>query len=168
MKVITTILTLTILILTNFSVFGQVDCDTTQYPKLINNSFQCKWTFFQLKDTTNGIIIKHEKQTIGCGSYATASLTIIFADSDTIRVLDMCNQLDYHAGQTVKIIPSTTPPFQVHIPWFVYVSDQSSKKLTPKEKEEQKKKTSEELSISRSNEFDEKIKKTTWGQIIVR
>ena len=85
-------LTLTICILTSFSVFGQVDCDTAKYSKLLSNSFQCKWNFFQFNDTIEGIIIQHERQMTGCGVLATASLTIIKTDNDTIRVLDLCNQ----------------------------------------------------------------------------
>lgn len=159
---------MTVLLLTSVWSFGQIDCDTTKYPKLLSNSYQCKWTFFTLADTVNGIILKHEKQNTGCGLFATASLTIIITDNDTIRVLDLCNQNDYSIGQNIKIVPGAAPNFQVHIPSYILISGQKKKKkkMTRQEKEESKKITEKELSIWNSNDFDQKILKTTWGQIV--
>jgi hypothetical protein len=145
---------------------GQTDCDTIKYPKLLWNSFQCKWQFFILTDTIQGIIIKHEQQTIGCGTIATASLTIIKTENDTIRVLDLCNLMEYKTGQKVKIVPDTAPNFQVHIPSYTLITGYPVKKRSKKEKEEQKKKTEAESKIWHSNEFDESVLKTTWGEII--
>ncbi len=148
-------------LLTTFSVFGQVDCDTTKYPKLLSNSYQCKWNFFQLNDTIEGVIIKHEKQMIGCGFLATASLTIIETGSDTIRILDLCNLKDYSVGQKVKILPESEPKFQTLIPCYFYTV-----RIKLYKGDKGKKVKQDEKAVWHSNDFDERILKTTWGQII--
>jgi hypothetical protein len=160
---------LTILLITNLSVFGQVDCDTTKYPKLLSNSYQCKWIFINLTDTIEGIIVKHERQITGCGVLATASLTIIKVDNDTIRVIDLCNNKEYSIGQRVKVISETEPKFQVDIPHYILILEQKvkgRKKITKQQKEERIITLEKELYIWYSNEFDEIILRTTWGQII--
>lgn len=130
--------------------FAQTECDTAEFHKLINNSYQCRWTFFQLTDTITGTIIRHEKQEVGCGIIATASLTIIKTDTDTIRVIGLCNQDSYESGQKIKIIPQNEPSFQVWIPSYYDVVDKNTNKY-----------------FTRSNDFDEVILRTTWGHLIV-
>lgn len=150
---------LTIFTLTSGSVFGQVDCDTAKYSKLLSNTYQCKWEFFQLEDTIKGVVIKHEQQMTGCGVLATASITIIKTDNDTIRVLDLCNKDNYIEGQKVKIIPRTEPQFQVNIPCYILIDRRKKGDKNRKTKEVEK-------NIWHSNNFDESILKTTWGEII--
>jgi hypothetical protein len=165
MKQATTFILLSILSLTKLTVFGQADCDTIKYTKLLSNSYQCKWTFFTLNDTIEGVIVKHERQT-SCGGIATASLSIVKIDRDTIRVLDLCNIEDYKVGQRVKIIPGAEPKFQVHIPSYIIITGYRKRKMTKQEKKEQKKITKKELSLWRANDYDERILKTTWVQLI--
>lgn len=150
---------LTIFTLTSGPVFGQVDCDTAKYSKLLSNTYQCKWEFFQLEDTIMGVVIKHEQHMIECGVLATASLTIIKTDNDTIRVLDLCNKDNFIEGQKVKIIPRTEPQFQVYIPSYIIIDR--------RKKGDKKRKTKEvKKNIWHSNNFDESVLKTTWGEII--
>ena len=128
--------------------FGQTICDTTRYPKLLGNSFQCKWAFFKLSDTTQGIVIKYEKQSTPCGVLATASLAIIKTKQDTIRVIALCDENNYRVGQKVKLIPANEPSFQVNIPSYYDYFDKTKKKY-----------------YIRSNSFDETVVRTTWAHI---
>lgn len=134
------------------SAFAQLNCDSVKYSKIINNSYACNWQFFRLTGATKGVVIKHEKQTTACGVLATASLTIIKTDTDTIRVINLCNQNDYTVGQKVKIQPKSEPQFQVYIPCSF------SKEKVEKEN------TTEKIRWH-SNSFDKSISKTTWGLI---
>ena len=147
-------------------IYAEISRDTTNCPELLNNSSQCIWTFFTLTDTTNGIVVKHEQQHIGCGTKATASLTIIKTDNDTIRVLDLCNQSNYLVGCKVKIEPVANPNFQVQIPSYLLARGQQLKKMKSRKKDYRKNKTENELPVWCSNEFDRVILKTTWGNII--
>jgi hypothetical protein len=88
-------------------------------------------------------------------------LTIIKTDNDTIRILDLCNNNDYSTGQQVKVIPGSEPKFQVHIPSYIIITGTKGMKMT----KEQKKITEKELSTWHSNDYDERILKTTWGEI---
>lgn len=128
--------------------FGQTVCDTTLHPKLISNSFQCTWTFFKLTDTIQRIIIRHERNPTGCGVYATASLSIAKTPTDTIRIIDLCNEDSYEIGQKIKIAPRNEPPFQVHIPYYLEYADARGKKYN-----------------WRTNSFDQTVLKTTWAQL---
>ena len=136
------------LTLTGGTVFGQTNCDTTKYAKLLNNSSQCWWTFFQLTDTITGTILRHEKQMVACGHLAGASLTIVKTEKDTVRVIDLCNGKNYVKGQKIKIIPRTEPTFQVNLPFHVKWVDKGKNKY-----------------ILISNKFDKVVLKTTWGHI---
>ena len=168
MKQKSTFLLITIFSLIGPEVFGQVESDTLMCQKLNNNSFQCKWIFFSLSETIEGVVVKHEKQTGGCGVWANASLTIIKTANDTIRVLDLCNQEDYSLRDSVRIAPEIEPKFEVFIPSHILISTNTKKKMTKHEKVERKKITQRELSVWRSNDYDERILKTTWGQIKIR
>jgi hypothetical protein len=152
---IKTFLLLAILSLTTLSVFGQPDYDTTKY-KLSNNSYQRNWTFFTLTDTIEGIVVKHERQVEDCGVVATASLTIIKVNNDTIRVLNLCNNKNYSKGRRVTIIPRAQPKYQVIIPF----------KIEPPKNVGEKEKQKKIPKKCYTDKYDYRILKTTWGVII--
>lgn len=135
-----------------------------EYKKLLNNSFQDKWSYFELEDTLEATIIKHEKQEVGCGSFATASLSIVKTNNDdTLRILDLCNYDYYEKGTAIRVSPMKDVQGQVRIPNYVLISGEI---MNPDKKKRRKKvKRAIEPSIYRSNEFDETILKTTWGII---
>lgn len=139
----------TICLLTTTYILGQTNCDSIQNPKLVGNSFQCNWIYFNLTEEKQGIILKHDKQLVKCGILATASLTIVKLGKDTIRVIDQCNTSNYKKGQKIKIFPTTEPPFQVHIPYYL---DSSVSNITKR-------------YFLRSNLYDEIVVKTTWANI---
>jgi len=128
--------------------FGQVLCDEKKHYQLLNNSFQCKWVFFNLKDTVSGIVLKHERKVEPCGAWASATVTIVKCGLDTIRVLDLCSESNFSKGQKVKISPADNPGYQVYIPFYYDVIDEITNQ-----------------HISRTNEYDERILRTTWGTI---
>ena len=66
---------------------------------------------------------------------------------------------NYPVGQKVKILPETEPKFQAHIP--CYILTEGIKKGDKKKKD-----NVDEKYIWHSNGFDERILKTTWGEII--
>ena len=138
---------------------GQTACDTIKYPKLLDNSFHCKWAFFKLDKSIEGIIIDHHKADGSCGTSAFASLTIIKTDSDTIRVLSLCNENLYLVGQKVIVQSQNEPSFQVHLP-FTHIIGSATKNKKKKNKESSK-------AIVDTINFDKLIIKTTWGQIAI-
>ena len=139
---------LTIFSVSVLTTSAQTECDTIEFHKLINNSFQCRWTFFQLPDTISGTIIRHDRQEVGCGIIATASLAIIKTDNDTIRVIDLCSQDSFKTGQKIKIDPGKEPSFQVWIPSNYDIVDKKEHKY-----------------FTWSNDFDATILKTAWGHL---
>lgn len=129
-------------------VFGQSDCMENKNMQLHNNSFQCKWVYYKVKDSVDGVVVKFEKQRAPCGMSAMASLAIVSIGTDTIRVLDMCNDSVYKRGERIRILPDEVPKYSVDIPFYYDVVDEKENKY-----------------YSRSNEYDERILKTTWGDI---
>ncbi|MEO9257985.1 MAG: hypothetical protein ABI207_06360 [Crocinitomicaceae bacterium] len=84
------------------------------------SDYQAKWTYFKLADTIEVTIIEHFVAGVGCGSRASASLTIAKTATDTIRVLELCNtDKKFDIGQMVKVAPSDKPNFFVSIPLSV-------------------------------------------------
>jgi hypothetical protein len=130
------------------SVFAQTDCDKLRNLKLLNNSYQCKWAYYKLKDTLLGTVIKFHAPPIPCGPDASASLTIIQVGTDTIRVLDFCNDMNFKKGQKIKISPQDEPPYRVSIPFYFDVIDELNN-----------------VVVSRTDEYDELVFNTTWGEL---
>jgi hypothetical protein len=128
--------------------FAQTDCDERRNLRLRNNSFQCKWVYFRIKDSAVGIVVKHEKQRVSCGASAAACVTIVKTGNDTIRVIGVCNDYNYYRGQKITIFPGQMPDFQVEIPFKYDVIDEKTGKF-----------------IMRTNAYDETIFKTTFGEI---
>ena len=155
------LLLVTMSLLISIHISAQRVCDTL-HPKLLSNSGQCKWGFIKLNTLTKGIVIEHNKASGSCGVRAFASLSIIKINNDTIRVLDMCNQNLYTTGQKVQIIPADEPGFQVDIPYYCFIDGQ--KVIRKKEKKNHQ---SEDKFIAHSNNFDNTIFKTTWGQLSI-
>ena len=141
--------------------FGQTECDSIKYPKLLNNSYQCKWTFFKLDKSIEGIIIEHDKAQGSCGTRAFASLTIVKTDKDTIRILGLCNENLYLIGQKVKVSPENEPSFQVHLPSTFIDGVRGTNKKGKRKKQEPP------ILVPTATAFDKSIIKTTWGQISV-
>ncbi len=141
-------LTTASIVFTAATVFGQTDCDKIKNLKLLNNSYQCKWSYYKLKDTLVGTVIKFHAQPIPCGPDASASLTILKVGEDTIRVLDFCNDIVFKKGQKIKVNPQEEPPYQVSVPFYFDVIDEQNR-----------------IVISRTDEFDETVFNTTWGEL---
>lgn len=94
------------------------------------------WTYFELGHTVSGQIIEHHRAIAHCGVLATASLTIVKTDhGDTLRVLDMCN---------------TSRGFKKG----------QSVKINPDKKPPFSLSLPPEASV-----FDEKVLRTTWGNL---
>jgi hypothetical protein len=127
---------------------GQDDCMENKNMRLHNNSYQCRWLFFTLKDSVDGVVVKHEKQSVPCGASATASVTIVYIGADTLRILDLCNESNYKRGQKIRILPEQVPRYVVDIPFYYDVIDEKRNQY-----------------FSRTNEYDERVLKTTWGEI---
>ena len=136
------------IIFTARTVSAQTDCDKIRNLKLLNNSYQCKWSFYKLKDSLVGTVIKFHPQPIQCGPDASASLTILKVGEDTVRILDFCNDIVFKKGQKVKVNPQDEPPFQVSIPFYFDFLDELQR-----------------IVVSRTNVYDETIINTTWGEL---
>lgn len=78
---------------------------------------KCKesWEYFNLKGSITGQVISHFKAPFHCGTFATASITIIQTDTDdTIRVLALCNvDKAFKYLDKVKVTPTKQPSFTV-------------------------------------------------------
>lgn len=148
-----------ILLLFSCTLWGQINCDTIKYPKLLGNSYQCKWIIFKLDKPIEGIIIEHYPAMAGCGTSAFASLSIIKIDNDTIRVIGLCNENLYPIGQKIKIYPAEEPTFQVHIPSSFIDGNRVEKK-----KAKRKSQVNPNVVVT-TGSFDNTILKTTWGRL---
>ncbi len=151
------------LFLTHFLSFGQIPCDTIKFPKFLNNSFQCIWTPYKFDGKVTGTVLQHEPIQGTCGILASASVTIITVDNDTVRIIDLCNNTNFTLGQKVNITPTRVPEYQVHIPSHIFITGTGHKKMSKEEKVKFKK----ELSTWRTNDFDEIVLKTGWGHISI-
>ena len=127
---------------------GQAPCDERKKYKLMHNSYQCKWTYYPLKETVSGVVLKHERKVEPCGSLASATITIIKTATDTIRVLDLCSENNFLKWEKVKVYASDEPNYQVYIPFYYDVIDLIANQ-----------------HMARTNDFDDKVMKTTWGTI---
>lgn len=130
--------------------FSQTHCDSVKNLRLRNNSFQCKWNYFKIKDSIVGVVIRHEKQRMACEVSPSASVTIVATGTDTVRIIDFCNDYNLKRGMTLLIFPADPPNYQVDIPFYYDVVDEKNN-----------------VFVNRTNEYDERILKTAWGDITV-
>ncbi|ASS49332.1 MAG: hypothetical protein A3D31_03590 [Candidatus Fluviicola riflensis] len=139
-------------LLTGSSVFSQDTIKTLKKSDLEKpNDFSSekKWGYFQLETMITVKIIEHLPAFAECGVLATASMTIAETEKgDTIRILDLCNTLDiYKPGQIINVSPADKPPFGVSTP-FTLKENPVTKELEP-------------------SEFDVKVVKTAWGNLLM-
>jgi hypothetical protein len=147
-SIATRLVFLVLLSLNANSSLAQALCDERKKYKLMHNSYQCKWIYYPLKETVSGVVLKHERKVEPCGALASATITIIKTATDTIRVLDLCSENNFLKWEKVKVYVAEEPNYQVYIPFFYDVID-----LTTNQ------------HVARTNEFDEKVMRTTWGTI---
>lgn len=85
---------------------------------LAENSCVKNWDYFDMKDTTTGLVVFHAKAIALCGHFAFASLTLLkLQDGDTIRVLELCNTTkDFKLNDIAQLIPQNKPAFGVTLP----------------------------------------------------
>ncbi len=77
------------------------------------------WEYFDLEKVISVKIIRHLPSPALCGNFAFASVTIVKTnDGDTIRILDLCNVLDYKKNDTIKVLPQKKPAFSVMFPYI--------------------------------------------------
>jgi hypothetical protein len=102
------------------------------------------WEYFVLEKEISVKIIRHLPSQAICGNLAFASVTIVKTqEGDTIRILDLCNTLDYNENETIKVLPQEKPQFNVMFP---YIKIQNP--------------TTKELEIVKT---DKRVLKTTYG-----
>lgn len=142
-------LTTMILLLLSMTIFAQTECSDVKSAKILTNSYQCFWEFFEIQDTLEATVIAHESAYVPCAFKATASVTILKVEEDTIRVLDVCNLEDYKIGAAVKVSAISVPHYKVSIPTYFY------------------KDVTTNSYIYRCNEYDASVQRTTWGHIIL-
>ncbi len=128
---------------------AQNDCSDVKKAQILTNSFQCQWQFFELKDTVQAIVIRHEKAYVPCAFKTSASVTILQSGNDTFRVIDVCNLETYKIGAKVRVSAISTPHYKVSIPTYFY------------------KDATKNTYVYRCNEYDETVLRTTWGHITV-
>lgn len=126
---------------------AQTECDTVQYPRLLNNSFQCRWQYFTLKDTLRATVIEASPGTGMCGVLASASITVVRTEKgDTIRILYLCDEQRYPKGQKVQLIPHKDPGFACHVPFETA-------------------EVARQVYVYRANKYDDIVMATTWAGI---
>jgi hypothetical protein len=141
-------LTIIILSLFNIATFAQTECSDVKNAKILTNSYQCFWEFFEIQDTINATVVAHESAYMPCAFKASASVTILKVDEDTIRVLDVCNLDNFKVGAAVKVSAISAPTYKVSIPTYFYKDVLTNN------------------YIYRCNEYDVTVERTTWGHII--
>jgi len=142
-------LTLVFFLFLGVATQAQSECSDAKEAQILTNSYQCLWEFFEVQDTLNATVIKHESAFVPCAFKATASVTILKVGKDTIRVLDVCNLEKYKIGAAVRVSAISVPRYKVSIPTYFF------KDITTN------------LYIYRCNEFDVTVQRTTWGHIIL-
>jgi len=109
--------------------------------------YKALWQYYSLTDIIRGTIISHYSAEAFCGMSATGSLSIVKTNSDTIRVLDLCNMSKINVGSIVTIYPAEKPSFSVSLPTSTATFMRN------------------DTIYERPSDADLKILKTTWGQI---
>ncbi|AXG73794.1 hypothetical protein DVK85_05905 [Flavobacterium arcticum] len=97
----------------------------------IADDYESNWVYFDLQESTELKIISHQLAGVGCGTIATASVTIgVTKKNDTIRVFELCNtKKDFPVNGNVIIEPATRPSFTVMYP-KIYIQDENGSLLT--------------------------------------
>lgn len=125
------------------------DCERSLFKAIHHNSFQCRWTFFEIEKQLEGEIIKYQAQMQACHLIGYTSLAIIAINNnqDTIRVLDYCNAGTFEEGAKV-IIEAGEYKSPISIPYTRTIE--------------------EAQETYRSNKFDSLVFRTAYGKIINR
>ena len=119
--------------------------ETTEKKENLKSN-ELNWEYFELKKPIEGKIIYHLKSGGLCGIAAFASVSIVETQNEGIfRVLDLCNNLEISENELVKITPSKKPEYHVILPSRTFVS--------------------QEFNKTENIEFENKILKTTYGNI---
>jgi hypothetical protein len=118
---------------------------------LLSNSYQCKWIFFGLKGIKEGTVIAYtaplETKKPGPGS---AYVSIVAFGKDTVRVL-LQKPATLKTGDRIKLSQGRQPKEDLLVAFDrdFFLSEESK----------------EEKPRCRVNEYDERVFKTTWGDI---
>lgn len=119
--------------------------ETTEKKENLKSN-ELNWEYFELKKPIEGKIIYHLKSGSLCGIAAFASVSIVETQNEGIfRVLDLCNNLEISENELVKITPSKKPEYHVILPSRTFVI--------------------QEFNKTENIEFENKILKTTYGNI---
>lgn len=85
-------------------------CKTQKAYFYKDSDYKDKWQYFNLHDTINTTIIVHYPVTVGCGTKAFGSVSIVKTEAnDTIRILNLCNMEHYKSGQKVLFRSAEKP-----------------------------------------------------------
>ncbi len=137
-----------ILLLFNFGAIAQKQHITGEVGQKLDFSYQKKWQYFKLIDTTEVTIIKHFPAKFLCGVSTSTSLTIgKTKNGDVIRLLNICNLSKYSKNQIIKVIPGIEPTKAI-MP-FTHIKNKETQLYEP-------------------SEYDLKVLKTTWVSILNR
>ena len=138
----------TFILLFSLGAISQNQHITGEVGQKIDFTYQKKWEYFKLLDTTEVTIIEHFRAKIVCGPVTSTSLTIAKTkNGDIIRLLNICNLTDYDKNQIVKVIPGVEPT-KVSMP-FTQIKNKETQLYEP-------------------SEYDLKILKTTWVSFLNR
>jgi len=87
------------------------------YSQDYSDSIKKNWKFFTLNHKTKATVIEHIPNSVLCGTFAFASITIVkTTKGKTFRVLNLCSLEKYVANTEINIVPSKTPLFDVLFP----------------------------------------------------
>ncbi len=119
---------------------------------LLSNSYQCDWIFYGLKSAVEGTVVAYDTISATKKGPAAACVTMIKAGNDTVRVLHF-TLAKHKPGDKIKITQAREPEQDVLVPFDrnFFINEES--------------KTGKPLRI---NEYDARIRKTTWGNIVAQ
>ncbi len=120
---------------------------------LLSNSFQCNWQFFDLKNKLNATIIAIDKPPVLQKDVPTATVCIVAAGKDTIRVISE-GTVNKNVGEKVIFNPAKEPENDVQVSFDrAYYFSEEKKKNNP---------------TCRVNQYDQLIMKSVWATAVNR
>ena len=117
---------------------------------LLSNSYQCGWIYYGIKSSMEGVVVSCSSVKDVKPGTPLAYVSMIKAGNDTVRVLHLaaCN---HKQGDKVKVLQAREPETDV---------------LAPLDRDYLMKEEHDgSLPQCRINEYDSRIRKTTWGNI---
>lgn len=118
---------------------------------ILSNSYQCDWSFFEIKGTIEGEVIACDAVSKKDDGATAASVSILKTNKEIVRIMNLSNTA-LKVGQRIKVTSDKEPGVDVVVPLdrdFYIAEEKKGNK-----------------PVCRMNRYDDKVLKTAWGRVI--